>query len=92
MQTQLGAPIDNASVMLACMEEIIIRCNICDEMIGSFTVAQHVAGRNHAVKKKVAEFHEMNAQVKSSYQHDTSVVRAWISDLYNYDFLSTGRT
>jgi hypothetical protein len=69
-----------------------IRCNICDEAISSSAVEQHIAGRNHAVKKKVAEFHEMNAQVKSSYQNDTSVVRAWIKDLYNYDFLSMGRT
>lgn len=69
-----------------------IRCNICDEIISSSAVEQHIAGRNHAVKKKVAEFHEMNAQIKSSYQHDTSVVRAWIKDLYNYDFLSTGKT
>lgn len=69
-----------------------IRCNICDEVISSSTVEQHIAGRNHAVKKKVAEFNEMNAQIKSSYQHDTSVVNAWIRDLYNYDFLSTGKT
>jgi hypothetical protein len=40
----------------------------------------------------VAEFNEMNAQIRSSYQHDTSVVNAWIRDLYNYDFLSTGKT
>lgn len=69
-----------------------VRCNICDEVINSLSVEQHVAGRNHAVKKKVAEFHEMNAQVKTSYQNDTSVVKAWIKDLYNYDFLSTGKT
>lgn len=75
--------------MPICME---IRCNICDEVISYSYVEQHIAGRNHAVKKKVVEFHEMNAQVKSSYQNDTSVVRAWIKDLYNYDFLSTGKT
>lgn len=75
--------------MPICME---VRCNICDEVINSSAVEQHVAGRNHAVKKKVAEFHEMNAQIKPSYQNDTSVVKAWIKDLYNYDFLSTGRT
>ena len=69
-----------------------IRCNICDEVMSSSSVEQHVAGRNHAVKRKVAEFNEMNAQVKMSYQNDTSVVSAWIKDLYNYDFLSTGRT
>lgn len=69
-----------------------IRCNICDEVISSSTIEQHVAGRNHSVKKKVAEFNEMNAQIKPSYQQDTSVVRAWIKDLYNYDFLSTGKT
>lgn len=69
-----------------------IRCNICDEVISASAVEQHIAGRNHAVKRKVAEFHEMNAQVKPSYQHDMSVVRAWIKDLYSYDFMSTGRT
>ncbi len=69
-----------------------IWCNICDEVISSSTVDQHVAGRNHGVKKKVAEFNEMNAQVRSSHQHDMSIVKAWIKELYNYDFLSTGRT
>ena len=69
-----------------------IRCNICDEVISSSSVEQHIAGRNHAVKKKVAEFHEMNAQVQSIYHNDTSVVKAWIRDLYNYDFLSMDRT
>ncbi len=69
-----------------------LRCNICDEVISSSTVEPHVADRNHGVKKKVAEFNEMNAQLKSSYQHDTSVLKAWIKDLNNYDFLSTGST
>jgi hypothetical protein len=69
-----------------------IRCNICDEVISSLSVEQHIAGRSHAVKRKMAEFNEMNAQVRALYQNDTSVVRAWIKDLYNYDFLSTGRT
>ena len=77
------------------MESNNIRCNICDEIIGSSSVSEHVAGRNHAVRKKVAEFHEMNAQVGSRQQyqqHETSIVRAWIRDLHNYDYLSTGRT
>jgi hypothetical protein len=69
-----------------------IRCNVCDEVISPSSVEQHVAGRSHAVKKKVAEFNEMNAQIKMLYQNDTSVVKAWIRDLYNYDFLSMGRT
>lgn len=69
-----------------------IRCNICDEVISSSAVEQHIAGRNHSVKRKVAEFNEMNAQIKTSYLHDTSVMRVWIRDLHNYDFLSTGRT
>lgn len=69
-----------------------IRCNICDEVINASAVEQHVAGRNHGVKKKVADFNEMNAQIKMSYQNDTSVVKTWIRDLHNYDFLSTGRT
>ena len=75
------------------MANMEIRCNICDEIISTTTIDQHVAGRSHAVKKKVAEFHEMNAQIKSSlYQDDTSIVMAWIKDLHNYDFLSTGKT
>ncbi len=69
-----------------------IRCNICDEVISSSAVEQHIKSRSHSVKRKVAEFNEMNAQIKTSYQHDTSVVKAWIRDLYNYDFLSTGKT
>lgn len=69
-----------------------IRCNICDEIIISSTIEQHVAGRNHRMMKKVAEFYEMNAQMKPSYQYDTSIIKAWIKDLYNYDFLSTGKT
>jgi hypothetical protein len=68
-----------------------IRCNICDEVINSSTVVQHVAGKNHGVKRKVAEFNEMNAQVKSPFQHDMSVLEAWIKELYHHDFLSTGR-
>ncbi len=68
-----------------------IRCNICDETISSSTIEQHIGSRNHAVKKKVADFQEMNMQVKSLYQNDTSVMKAWIRDLYEYDFLSTGK-
>ena len=69
-----------------------IRCNICEEILSINMVDHHVAGRNHAVKKKVAEFHEMNAQVKSLYHDDISIVSAWIKNLYNYDFLSMGET
>jgi len=69
-----------------------IRCNICEEVIGFSSVEQHLTGRNHGIKKKVAEFNEMNLQIRASYQHDTSIVKAWIRDLYYYDFLSTGRT
>jgi hypothetical protein len=80
---------NNASAILTCME---IRCNICDEVISSSFVDRHVASRNHAVRKKVVEFHEMNAQIKSPYQNDMSVVRTWIKDLYNCDFLSVDKT
>lgn len=69
-----------------------IRCNICDEIISTSAVEQHIKSRNHSVRRKVAEFNEMNAQIKASYHRDTSVVNAWIRDLYNYDFLSTGKT
>jgi hypothetical protein len=70
-----------------------LRCNICDELIKITDVGQHVSGRNHAVKKKVAEFHEMNAQVGSrrNYDSDTSVINAWIRGLYTCDFLSSSQ-
>jgi hypothetical protein len=59
-------------------------------------VDEHVSSRNHSIKKKVAEYHEMNSIIKqpslSLDRHDISVVSAWIRDLYKYDFLSTGRT
>jgi hypothetical protein len=70
-----------------------LRCNICDEVIEMASVSEHVSGRNHAVKKKVAEFNEMNAQVgRNRYENDTSVVNVWIRSLYSYDFLSSGKT
>ncbi len=71
---------------------MVIRCNMCDVIISSSAVEQHIASRNHSIKKKVADFNEMNVQIKPSYQHDTSVIRTWIRDLYNYDFLSTEKT
>lgn len=81
-------------------EEQKLRCNICNEVIEMSEVGQHVTGRNHAVKKKVAEFHEMNAQVggtsnnssmRNYYDGDTSVVNAWIRGLYVRDYLSSGQ-
>jgi hypothetical protein len=69
-----------------------LRCNVCDEQVQASMVAQHVSGRNHSIKKKVAEFNEMNSQFRPSYLNDISTVRAWIRDLYRYDFLSTGAT
>jgi ABC-type Fe3+-citrate transport system substrate-binding protein len=86
--SQFGAAIVNTIATSVCME---IRCNIYDEVINSSTVVMHVACKNHGVKKKVDEFNEMNAQVKSPFEHDTSVVEAWIKELYHHDFLSTGR-
>ena len=72
------------------------RCNICDESVTSTLVDQHVSSRNHSIKKKVAEYHEMNAMIKHPSllltQHEISVVNAWIRDLHKYDFLSTGKT
>ncbi len=70
-----------------------LRCNICNEIIETVEVSQHITGRNHAVKRKVAEFHEMNAQVgnkRSNYEGDTSVINMWIKGLYVRDFLSLG--
>jgi hypothetical protein len=69
----------------------LLRCNICDENIAGMEVAQHVAGRNHGIKKKVAEFQEMNALVRRQYDGDVSVVSAWIRSLHERDFLSSGR-
>jgi len=57
-------------------------------------VAQHIAGRGHGVKKKVAEFQEMNSLVRKQYGDsssgsDVSVVNAWIKNLHAHDFLSS---
>jgi hypothetical protein len=67
-----------------------IRCSVCDEIVDSTMVAEHIAARSHSVRKKVAEFNEMNAQVKLSSQQEISVLGAWIKSLYCYDFLSKG--
>lgn len=75
------------------MEET--KCNICDEVIGDKSaVAQHLAGRNHAIKKKVAEFNEMNSLIRPSHQNERAIstVATWIRGLHHYDYLSTGRT
>jgi len=73
-----------------------IICNICDEVtISSSIIDKHAASRDYVSRKKVVEFfHEINAQIKPSYQNDMSVVvRAWIKKpLYNYDFLPIGQT
>ncbi|HKX81045.1 MAG TPA: hypothetical protein VJL54_02200 [Nitrososphaera sp.] len=53
-------------------------------------MAEHVSSRNHSVRKKVAQFNESNVQFRPSYQGDTSIAKAWIRDLYKYDFLSSG--
>ena len=67
----------------------MLRCNMCDEMVKMEDVARHLEGRNHAVKKKVAEYNEMNAQVgKRQYENDVSVVNAWIRNLREHDFIS----
>ena len=63
-----------------------LRCNVCDQNLSQSQVAEHLAGRNHSIKKKVAEYNEMNSQIKKSYENDTSVVRTWIRDLYQKDF------
>jgi phage FluMu protein Com len=68
-----------------------LRCNMCDELLDTGEVAAHVASRNHAVKKKVAEFNEMNALVGRHYDGDVSVVSAWIRNLHAHDYLSSGQ-
>lgn len=67
-----------------------LRCNVCDQLIPQGMVTQHLSARNHSIRKKVAEFNEMNTQVKPSYLNDISTVRAWIRDLYKYDYLTNG--
>jgi hypothetical protein len=69
----------------------ILRCNICDSLVEQIEVAQHVAGRNHGIKKKVAEFQEMNALVRKQYENDISIASAWIRNLHERDFLSSGK-
>ncbi|MGI0020371.1 MAG: hypothetical protein ACREAY_07850 [Nitrososphaera sp.] len=73
------------------MSGAILRCNICDTSVEQIEVSQHVAGRNHGIKKKVAEFQEMNALVRKQYEGDASIVSAWIKNLHERDFLSSGR-
>lgn len=73
------------------MSSATIRCNICEENVVGMEVTQHVSGRNHGVKKKVAEFQEMNALVRKQYDNDASVVSAWIKNLHEQDFLSSGK-
>lgn len=67
-----------------------LRCNVCDEVVQQNLVAEHLAARNHSIRKKVAEFNEMNIQFKPSYRDDISALGAWIRDLYKSDFLSSG--
>jgi hypothetical protein len=74
------------------MSGAILRCNICDTNVEQIEAAQHIAGRNHGIKKKVAEFQEMNALVRKQYENDVSVVTAWIRSLHERDFLSSGNS
>lgn len=67
-----------------------LRCNVCDQIIQHAMLEQHVSSRNHSIRKKVAEFNEMNSQFKPAYRGDISVATAWIRDLYKYDFLTLG--
>ena len=60
------------------MEEKL-RCNICNEVIDLAEVGQHVTSRNHAVKKKVAEFHEMNAQLGNGRKNITTTTTMFAS-------------
>jgi hypothetical protein len=69
-----------------------LRCNVCDQAVPQELVSQHVSGRNHSIRKKVAEYNEMNSQVRPSYRDDISIVRAWIRDLYKYDYLTSSAT
>jgi phage FluMu protein Com len=73
----------------SCMEKL--RCNMCDLLLDPAEVSGHLEGRGHAVKKKVAEFNEMNALVGRHYDSNVSVVNAWIRNLHVHDFLSSGQ-
>lgn len=64
-----------------------LRCNICDQTVAQSQVAEHIASRNHSIKKKVAEYNEMNTQIKKAYDNDTSLLRVWIRDLHQKDFI-----
>lgn len=75
------------------MDSAELRCNCCDEMINSMEVSQHVAGKSHGIKKRVAEFRLMNVQVgvRQQQEEDISVINAWIRNLHKVDFLSSGQ-
>ena len=48
-----------------------IICNICDEVtISSSIIDKHAEGDYVSRKKVVEFFHEINAQIKPSYQND----------------------
>lgn len=64
---------------------------MCEKLLDTSEVADHVADRNHAVKKKVADFNEINALLGKHYDGDVSVVNAWIKNLHAHDFLSSGQ-
>ncbi|NOJ27240.1 MAG: hypothetical protein DA330_04425 [Nitrososphaera sp.] len=71
------------------MDAMELRCNFCEEMVNLVDVSQHVAGKNHGIKKRVAEFRLTNAQIGSKQQaEDISVIDAWIRNLHASDFMS----
>ena len=91
MASRLDNAANNSQHLFSIVSGATLRCNICDSLVEQIEVAQHVAGRNHGIKKKVAEFQEMNALVRKQYENDVSIASAWIRNLHERDFLSSGR-
>lgn len=66
-----------------------MRCNICDEILSHSSITAHLASRNHSIKKKVAEYNEMNSLLRRTYENDDrSVLQVWITGLYAKDAVS----
>lgn len=77
---------------------LLLRCNVCDEAVSPSALERHIAGRNHAIKKKVAEFNEMNSQLGrggsgsrvqacGGEEDGVSVMTSWIRSLHQSDFI-----
>jgi hypothetical protein len=68
--------------------EDLVRCNMCEVNVSTSAVQQHLEGRNHSLRKRVAEFNEMNLNLSRTNPDDTSTIKSWIKNLYYHDYLS----